>query len=127
MKKLLVVDDQEHVLRLVKAIVSRDNRFEAILARDGRQAIEIAQKEHPDAIFVDILMPGMDGYEVCREIKTNPITAGTIVIMFSAFANDYDTQKSSEVKADGYFAKPFNPSLFIHKVEEALGLPTGKS
>lgn len=127
MKKLLVVDDQEHVLRLVKAIVSRDNRFEAFLVRDGRQAIEIAQREHPDAIFVDILMPGMDGYEVCREIKSNPITAGTVVIMFSAFANDYDVQKSSEVKADGYFAKPFNPSLFIHKVEEALGLPAGKS
>ncbi len=126
MKKLLVVDDQEHVLRLVKAIVSRDNRFEATLVRDGREALEIVQRDHPDAIFVDILMPGMDGFEVCREIKSNPATAGTIVIMFSAFANDYDTQKASDVKADGYFAKPFVPALFIHKVEEALGLPAIK-
>ena len=127
MKKLLVVDDQEHVLRLVKAIVSRDNRFEATLVRDGRQAVEIAQREQPDAMFVDILMPGMDGFEVCREIKSNPITAHTVVIMFSAFANDYDSQKSAEVKADGYLAKPFIPSIFIQKVEEALGLPAGKS
>lgn len=127
MKKLLVVDDQEHVLRLVKAIVSRDSRFEATLVRDGKQAVEIAQKERPDAMFVDILMPGLDGFEVCRQIKANPATAGTVVIMFSAFANDYDTQKSAEVKADGYFSKPFNPTFFIQKVEEALGLPASRS
>ncbi len=57
------------------------------------------------------------------EIKSNPTTAKTVVIMFSAFAGDYDVQKSIEVKADGYFPKPFNPIAFIHKVEEALGLP----
>ncbi len=126
MKKLLVVDDQEQVLKLVKAIVSRDDRFELFTARDGREAIAIARREKPDALFVDILMPEMDGYEVCRELKNDPLTAKTVVIMFSAFASDYDIQKSEDVKADGYFAKPFNPSLFIHKVEDATGLTANK-
>ncbi len=54
---------------LVKAILSRDNRFEVLMTRDGKQAIEIALREKPDAMFVDILMPEMDGYEVCRRSK----------------------------------------------------------
>jgi len=119
-KKILVADDEEFIRRLVSATLRDDRRFDVLLAADGVEALELAQKEKPDIIFLDVLMPKLDGFEVCRRLKSDPQTSAIRIIMLTALDSRADREKGEEVGADGYFTKPFSPTALIQEVEERL-------
>lgn len=120
-KKILLADDEEPVRALVAATIRDDARYKILEAKDGVEALEIARKEKPDIILLDIMMPRMDGFEVCRHLKSDPKTSGIAIIMLTALAQNADKDKAREVGANGYFAKPFSPTALIKKLEEVLG------
>ena len=120
-KRILLVDDEEPVRSLVAATISSDGRYQLLEARDGREALEVACREKPDLILLDILMPGMDGFEVCRRLKASPQMRDTCIIMLTALAQEAERQQGKEAGADDYFTKPFSPTALLRKVEEVLG------
>ena len=119
-KKVLLADDEEDILMLVSATLGGDDRYSLILARDGEEALTRAQQELPELIFLDIMMPKMDGFEVCRRLKSDSATAGVKVVMLTALAQEFDRTKADEVGADFYFTKPFSPTALLEKVDELL-------
>ncbi len=119
-KKVLLADDEEDILMLVSATLGGDDRYSLILARDGEQALQKAREELPDLIFLDVMMPKMDGFEVCRQIKSNSETSGVKVVMLTAMAQELDRQKAEDAGADFYFSKPFSPTALLAKVDELL-------
>ena len=121
-KKVLLVDDEEDVLELVDATLGRDDRFQILLARDGDEALETAQREQPDLIFLDIMMPGKDGVQVCHELKNRSAGGNTKIIMLTALTQEVDQRRAFEAGADDYFTKPFSPTVLLEKVEEMLAL-----
>ena len=121
MKKILIVDDQLEIRELVD-VTLRGEDTQIIMAETGEQAIEIAKNEKPDLILMDIAMPGdIDGLKATRIIKNDPETKDCKIVILSAKGQKIDIEKGSEVGADEYFIKPFNPLDLITKVEEILG------
>ena len=122
-KKILLVDDEVAVLDLLSATLATDDQYSLLLARNGDEAISVCGRERPDLLILDVTMPGMDGYEVCRLLRKDPSTADIKVIMLTALTQDFDRQKAMEAGADAYFTKPFSPSGLLEKVEELLSVP----
>ena len=119
-RKLLLADDEEDILMLVSATLGGDDRFTLILARDGEEALTRAQQEKPDLVFLDVMMPKMDGFEVCRRLKSDEATSQVKIVMLTALAQEFDKQKADDVGADFYFTKPFSPTALLEKVDELL-------
>ena len=119
-KKVMIADDEEELLALMLATLEGGEGFKVLLARDGAEALEMARREKPDLLFLDIMMPKLNGYEVCRELKKDPATASLTIIMLTALAQDSERAKAMEAGADDYFTKPFSPTALLNKVEEVL-------
>ncbi len=119
-KKVLIADDEEGVLALISATLEGDDRIEVFLGENGEEALEMAMREKPDLVFLDIMMPKKTGYEVCQSLKQNPETAHTTVVMLTAQAQDADKQRAWDAGADDYFTKPFSPTRLLNKIEEIL-------
>ena len=119
-KKVLVADDEEGILALISATVEGDDRFELFLGEYGEEAIEVARREKPDLVFLDIMMPKKTGYEVCQTLKQEPDTAGITIVMLTAQTQDADKQRAWDAGADDYFTKPFSPTQLLNKIEEIL-------
>jgi len=120
MKKILIVDDEEKVRRLIETTLSIGD-FQIFQAKDGEEALKIAQEEKPALILLDIMMPGMDGFKVCKRLKSNSETKSSCVIMLTAKGQKQDIEKGYAVGADDYFVKPFSPMELLNKVEKVLG------
>ncbi|MCH8837284.1 MAG: response regulator [Candidatus Marinimicrobia bacterium] len=121
MKTILIVDDKAEVRELVE-VTLRVGDYRILQADNGDQAVEIAQAERPDLMLLDVMMPGgMDGFEVCERLKSDPATQGITIIMLTAKGQQVDKERGSQVKADGYYTKPFSPLELLQKVEEVLG------
>lgn len=121
-KKILLVDDEVAILALLSATLATEDRYSLLLRTHGDDAISVCGRERPDLLILDIMMPGMDGYEVCRLLRKDPSTADIKIIMLTALTQDFDRQKAMEAGADAYFTKPFSPSALLEKVEELLGI-----
>ena len=119
-KQVLLADDEEDILMLVSATLGGDDRFGLILARDGEEALRQALEKKPDIVFLDVMMPKVDGFEVCRQLKANEETAHVKVVMLTALAQEFDREKADQVGADFYFTKPFSPLALLEKVDELL-------
>lgn len=121
MKKILIVDDQIEVRELIE-VTLRIGDFEILQAESGPEALKIAHTEKPELMFLDVMMPegGMDGFEVCEQLKKDPETAGIIIVMLTAKGQEKDRQRGREAGADDYFTKPFSPLELMKKVEEVL-------
>ena len=119
-RKVLLADDEEDILLLVSATLGGDDRYTLALARDGEEALRRAQEEKPDLVFLDVMMPKMDGFEVCRRLKSDKATAQVKVVMLTALAQELDEEKARAAGADYYFSKPFSPTALLDKVEELL-------
>lgn len=117
-KKILVVDDEEQIVDLIKLMLG-DN-YDYIEAYDGFEAIEKAKAENPDLVLLDIMMPGMDGYEVCRKLRQDPETKDMIIAMVSAKKEDHDILEGIDVGAIAYITKPFDGFELSEKVSELL-------
>ncbi len=118
--KVLLADDEEDILMPVSATLGGDDRYSLILARDGAEVLKKAHEELPDLIFLDVMMPKMDGFEVCRQIKSDSETANVKVVMLTAMAQELDLQKAEDAGADYYFSKPFSPTALLAKIDELL-------
>lgn len=121
-KKILIVDDDPNLRLLVSATLEGDPRYRLLEAGTGETALEIARKEKPDLILLDIAMPGIDGFNVCRTLKADPETRHITVVMLTALGQEADRKRGMDAGADSYFTKPFSPTALLEKVEEVLGL-----
>ncbi len=119
-KRILIVDDQPEVRELVSVTLKVDD-FQIYEAENGRQALELATEKRPDLVILDVMMPGgLDGYEVCRRLKRNPITKSCVVLMLTAREKKVDRKTGFDAGADGYFTKPFSPLELLTKIEQVF-------
>jgi signal transduction histidine kinase/DNA-binding response OmpR family regulator len=116
---LLIVEDNDDVRSLIKEALSSD--FRIIEATDGDQGLEIAKAKVPDLIISDIMMPGMNGYELSQQIKQNEITSSIPIILLTAKAGDEAHLEALKSKADSYLTKPFNHEILRAKIKQILG------
>jgi DNA-binding response OmpR family regulator len=116
MKKVLYIDDEVVLVEMMK-IRLRSKGYEIIYAYDGFEGIKLAEKENPDLILLDIIMPKMDGIEVCRKLKSNNKTAGIPVILFSAKDFRELTCIMDNCGADDCISKPFESKMLLEKME----------
>lgn len=118
-KKILIVDDEPNIVMSLEYSLKKNN-FEVFIARDGREALEIAFESKPDVIILDIMMPLVDGYATLQEIKSAPNLSNTKVIFLSAKNKEADIQKGLNLGADAYLTKPFSIKKVIEQVYELL-------
>lgn len=116
--KVLLVDDDPGLRKLVRLTLGPD--YEIIEAMDGAEAVEIARREHPDVVFMDVRMPRVNGFEACRLIKADPESRGAKVVMLTAHARDDDRDKGEDCGADDYITKPYSPLALLRRVEQLL-------
>ncbi len=114
--RLLIADDEPSVRALVHLTLEGED--DTILeAADGVEALEVARAWTPDLILLDIMMPRLDGVEVCRRLKSDPSTSGMVIVMLTAQAQERDRDRGYQAGADGYLTKPFSPLALLDMVE----------
>ncbi len=112
MKKMLIVDDSSE-LRSILLLTFSYGSFKILQAENGLQAIALAEHEKPEVIILDIMMPHMDGLEVCRKIKAIPALASSFVIILTSLDSHCDKKEALDAGADYYMTKPFNPAEIL--------------
>ncbi|HQD39382.1 MAG TPA: response regulator transcription factor [Bacillota bacterium] len=115
--KILIVDDEPAIVELVKYNLEREG-FSCLVAEDGEQALDIAQKESPDLIVLDIMLPKKDGYAVCRELRAMGLQM--LILMLSAKGEEIDRVLGLEIGADDYLPKPFSTRELVARVKAML-------
>ncbi|MFA6430901.1 MAG: response regulator [Candidatus Margulisiibacteriota bacterium] len=118
-KKILIVDDEPDVLELLKKLFSSEG-FSVITASDGQSALELARKEKPSLIILDIMLPKMDGYVVARMLKFDENFSRIPIIILSAKIQEKDKQLGFEMGVDEYLTKPFDPEALLKKAREII-------
>lgn len=117
--RILVVDDETYIVELVKFNLEKEG-YKVLVAYDGLSALEIVKSELPDLIILDIMLPNMDGLEVCRTLKQSPDFHKIPIIMLTAKGDEFDTVLGLEMGADDYIKKPFSPREMIARVKARL-------
>jgi two-component system alkaline phosphatase synthesis response regulator PhoP len=118
--KILVVDDEIYIVHILDFSLGMEG-YEVVTALDGEQALEKLKVEKPDLIVLDIMMPKLDGYEVCKAIKSDPETRQIPVILLSAKGRNVDQKMGFDVGADDYITKPFSPRKLVERINQLLG------
>jgi len=118
-KRILLVEDQDDNRRIMRDLLSASG-YELIEATDGEAGLALAERERPDLILMDIQLPGLDGYEVTRRIKANPVLTHIPIIAVTSYALSGDDQKAFAAGCDGYVTKPFSPRVLLAKIREYL-------
>ncbi len=118
-RRVLIVDDEDHIVQMLD-INMRTQGYESICVNSGEQALDAAAKLHPDIILLDVMMPEMDGLEVCRRLKADPETRSIPVIMVSAKSEERDKIAGLMGGADDYITKPFNLQELFLRIKAAL-------
>ncbi len=118
-KRILVTEDSPTILAMVKDILEGQG-YEVLAAVDGQDALEKARHEIPDLIILDLMLPKIDGYKLCRMLKFDEKYKQIPIIMFTARAQETDIKLGTEVGADAYITKPFDPEILLNKVNELL-------
>jgi two-component system alkaline phosphatase synthesis response regulator PhoP len=123
-QKLLIVDDEAHIRMLIEQTLEEleDNDVEFLSADNGEKALEIITNEKPDLVFLDVMMPKMNGMEVCRRVKKELVFNNIYIILLTAKGQELDRQKGQEVGADLYMTKPFDPEVLLKKAKEVLSI-----
>lgn len=121
LKTILIVDDEPDVLEVVEMLLLSE-KYRVLKARNGIEAIEVVSKETPDLVILDIMMPEMDGVEVCRRMRDMDNMRDKPIVMFSAKLSAIDKKESFDAGADGFITKPFNARGFIAGIKTYLEL-----
>jgi two-component system phosphate regulon response regulator PhoB len=108
MAKIMIVDDEPAIRFLITATLE-DEGYELFEAADGREAATLVGDVQPDLIILDVMMPGLTGYELCARLKQDPVTQGIVIIMLTAKGQEQDRRHSEQAGADHYLRKPFSP------------------
>jgi DNA-binding response OmpR family regulator len=120
-KRVMVVDDEAGALALIRIMLER-NGFTVLGAKDAYAALEMLETSTPDLFVLDVMMPGMDGIELCRQIRARPQTAHTPIIILSACSARESVMEGLEAGADDYLAKPILHHNLVAKIRCLLGL-----
>ena len=119
MGKVLIVEDEANIRQLVRYNLEKEG-FQVLEAADGLQGLRTAQREKPDLVLLDLMLPGMDGLEVCRTLKGAPVTAALPIIMLTAKGEEVDKIIGLELGADDYMTKPFSPRELTARIKAVL-------
>ncbi|MEW6101251.1 MAG: response regulator [Candidatus Omnitrophota bacterium] len=119
-KKILIVDDETQLVELIKMRLEA-NGYEVISASDGEEGLMRSHTDKPDLIILDLMLPKIDGYKVCRMLKFDAKYKHIPIILFTARAQHDVAEMSKEVGADAYIAKPFDPPALLEKIKELIG------
>ena len=118
-KKILIVDDEPNIIVPLEFLMEQNN-YKVKVAENGEEALELTATFEPDLILLDIMLPGMDGYEVCQKIRMNPKYKTIKIIFLSAMARTIDIAKGMGLDADDYITKPFSNSYVVDRINELL-------
>ncbi len=123
-QKILIVDDEPHVRLLLEQTLEKveDMGVELIFADNGEDALEIIKGEKPELVFLDVMIPKMNGFDVCNTVKNELGLKDIYIIMLTAKGQMFDKEKGKEVRADVYMTKPFDPDEIVKKAMKILGL-----
>jgi two-component system alkaline phosphatase synthesis response regulator PhoP len=123
-KKILIVDDEPHIRMLIEQTLEEleDENVTFLTAENGMDALEIINDQKPELVFLDVMMPKMNGMEVCRQVKQELALKDVYIVLLTAKGQEIDRQKGHEVGADVYMTKPFNPETILSKARSVLGL-----
>jgi two-component system, OmpR family, alkaline phosphatase synthesis response regulator PhoP len=122
--KILIVDDEPHLRMLIQQTLEEleDDGVELLTAKDGEEALETIREEEPNLVFLDVMMPKKNGFDVCHAVKKELGLEGIHVILLTAKGQEFDRQRGIEVGADLYMTKPFDPDALLAKARSVLGL-----
>lgn len=120
-KKILIVDDEPNIVISLEFLMRREG-FEVTVARDGEEALAAIAQENPDLVLLDVMMPKLNGFEVCEKVRANPEHAGVRIIMLTAKGREAEVSKGLSLGADGYITKPFSTRDLVEQVKNLLGL-----
>ncbi|MBI4967462.1 MAG: response regulator [Rhodospirillales bacterium] len=124
-KKILIVDDEPHIRSLIEQTLEYledEHGFEILSATNGEEGLATIRSEKPALVFLDVMMPLMNGYAVCRKVKEEPDLAGTIIVLLTAKGQEVDRQVGIEAGAHRYMTKPFDPDELLGLAKGILGL-----
>jgi DNA-binding response OmpR family regulator len=123
-KKLLIVDDEPYIRLLLEQTLEKleDQGVEMLTATNGLEALETIQREKPNLVFLDVMMPKMNGYDVCEKVKGELGMIDVYIIMLTAKGQEFDRSRGKGGGADIYMTKPFDPDEILKKSCEILGI-----
>ena len=123
-KKILIVDDEPYIRLLLEQTLEdlEDEGVELLTADNGEEALDAIKTEKPDLVFLDVMMPKMNGFDVCNAVKNELSIKGVYIIMLTAKGQEFDKLKGKEVGADLYMTKPFDPDEVVQKSMQVLDL-----
>jgi len=124
MPKILIVDDEPHIRLLLEQTLEEleEKGVVLLLADNGESAVEIIKKERPNLVLLDIMMPKMNGFDVCNKVKNELNMKDVYIIMLTAKGQEFDKKRGEQVGADVYMTKPFNPDAIVEMVSNILGM-----
>lgn len=117
--KVLVVDDEPFICRSLSFVLLKGS-YEVIQARDGQEALEMIARERPDLVFLDVMMPKVNGFDVTRQVKADPDLRATKIVLLTAKGQDSDRQTGEAAGADAYMTKPFSPTKILERARALL-------
>ena len=119
-KRVLVVDDEPNIVMSLRFLMQREG-FEVEVAPTGDAALQALERQPADLVLLDVMMPELDGFEVCQRIRGNPAWASTRIIMLTAKGRDVERDKGLALGADDYVTKPFSTRELVARVKQMLG------
>ena len=124
-RKILIVDDEAHIRALLEQTLEEleDEGVELLSAADGEAALALVAAERPDLVFLDVMMPKMNGYEVCRAVRSDLGLSDVTVVLLTAKGQDADREQGFAVGADEFRTKPFDPDELLDLARSRLGQP----
>ncbi len=118
-EKILVVDDEQDLVKLVRHHLEKEG-YKVLTAYKGEDALFLTRRERPDLLVLDLMLPGIDGLEVCKKIKADPELASTAIVMVTAKGEEFDITLGLKMGADDYVTKPFSPKELVARVQAVL-------
>lgn len=119
-KKILLAEDEEDIQKVARISLKLQGGVQVVVASNGEECLEYAERENPDVILLDAMMPKLDGYETCRRLKANPQTRDIPVIFLTARAQASEMKQGLELGAIGYLTKPFDPTTLFQQIVELV-------
>lgn len=119
-KKIMVVDDEPYIARVIKFKLEQEG-YTVISANDGQSGLQKIKEEKPDLVLLDVMMPGLSGYEVCQKIKEDADLAGIPVVILTAKGQERDREQGLTMGASDYITKPFSPNRLLELVKNMIG------
>ncbi len=118
-EKIVVIEDEADILEVLQYNLKREG-YTVIASRDGEEGLDSVRRENPDLVLLDLMLPGLDGLEVCKRLQADPVTANVPVIMVTAKGEETDVVSGLQIGADDYVTKPFSPKELLARVKAVL-------